>query len=296
MSNSTKPVTCFLSFADSRMAAALTRIEEQAKEMKIFDDIRVYNEFNLDESFRQRWKELMKPGVRGFGYWCWKPYLMSKILKSLPDGSTLLYCDAGCHLNSKGRDRLLYYYRELDKDSLGIKAFPAFCSTISTVESRWTKGDVFDYFNCRNNKSITHSLQLASGHIFCRKSPVVQKFLEDWYQAWEDDFSLIDDSPSKTPNLSGFIENRHDQSIFSILYKLRGGISLPDNETEASDYSRLLEFPFWDLRDKGSAYKDRSILARLQRYLKAKRINTKIKIEVFKEKLSRFSAFRLKRD
>ena len=36
---------------------------------------------------------------------------------------------------------------------------------------------------------------------------------------FNENFHLIDDTPSKAPNFNGFLENRHDQSIFSILCK-----------------------------------------------------------------------------
>ena len=34
------------------------------------------------------------------------------------------------------------------------------------------------------------------------------------------DFSLLDDTPSKSPNLKGFQEHRHDQAIFSLLFEI----------------------------------------------------------------------------
>lgn len=278
------PINCFVSFADSRMRSALSRIAEQAKAMNFFDEIRVYQEDALDESFLETWRSVMKPCIRGFGYWCWKPYVILRTLESLPEGSTLLYCDVGCHFNLEGVNRLRYYYEELENDPLGIKAFPAYSSSIGVQERRWTKGDVFDYFCCRNNKAITETPQLASGHIFCKKSASTVQFMRDWYQAYLDNYSLIDDSESKSPNLSGFIENRHDQSIFSILYKLRGGTPLPDGETEGIDFSTMKAYPIWDMRDKGSKYKDKRFFSRVKRFLKAKRIHLIIKREQIKEK------------
>jgi len=37
---------------------------------------------------------------------------------------------------------------------------------------------------------------------------------------------LVDDSPSVLPNADGFIENRHDQSVFSLLCKMTEGVIL----------------------------------------------------------------------
>jgi hypothetical protein len=45
-------------------------------------------------------------------------------------------------------------------------------------------------------------------------------FIRHWIRVFSEDFSMIDDSSSRSPNLEGFIEHRHDQSIYSILGKL----------------------------------------------------------------------------
>lgn len=77
--------------------------------------------------------------------------------------------------------------------------------------------------------------------------------------------NFIDDSPSVIPNDPNFIENRHDQSIFSLLAKLEG-ISLLSHEenfpyqkivsTERSDWSVLNYMPIQARRDK-SRLRDR---------------------------------------
>jgi hypothetical protein len=50
--------------------------------------------------------------------------------------------------------------------------------------------------------------------------------LLEWLDVFETRFDLIDDSPSKIKNFSEFVENRHDQSVFSILCKINGIVSL----------------------------------------------------------------------
>lgn len=278
MSDSTeKPKIYFISFADSRMAAATTRIAKQAEAMNFFDEIHVMNEADLGEEFRERWKDVMRPGVRGFGYWCWKPYIIRRKLEQLEEGDILLYCDAGCHLNPGGIERLKIYCESLKNDSLGIKAFNAFSGIIDVRERRWTKGDVFEYFSCREQKNITESKQVAATQIILRKCETSINFFNDWLWTIENDFSLIDDSVSKSQNLRGFIEHRHDQSIFSVLYKLRGGVTFSEEETEVSIGKDMSSYPIWDVRDRG--YKDKRFFSRLRRWVKAKILMSKIRIE-----------------
>lgn len=265
----------FISFGDSRMKKAAERIEKQAKDFCFFDEIHILNENHLDKEFRLKWNKVLKPEIRGFGYWCWKPYIIRRLLEKIPDGSLVVYCDIGCHLNPQGLNRLKFYISELENAHLSIKAFPACSFDIDVIEKRWTKGDVFDYFGCRENKSITDTQQLASGHILCLKNQGTLNFMKLWESIWEQNFALIDDTASKSRNFPEFIENRHDQSIFSILYKTHGGIALPDKETDSRDFSTMKEFPFWDLRDKGA--KDTRFFSRLKRYLYSRIIKYKIR-------------------
>lgn len=237
----------FLSFADSRMAKSLQRIACQAKKMNVFDEIYVWDETNLDEDFKNKWKHVLSQDVRGFGYWVWKPYSILKVLKSMPEGSTLLYCDAGSHLNSHGKKRLQRYYNALAEDELGIKAFPVNLLDDSLcLEKRWTKGDVFDHFACRDCEYVSDTAQYEAGTLFIRKCDASVNFIKEWYKIFEDNFSLIDDSESKSANFPDFERGLHDQSVFSVLFKLRGGVGFDKEDTLPYVFSN----PIWTLRDK----------------------------------------------
>ena len=274
----------FISFADTRMSAAIARIAKQAEEMDFFDEIHVMDETSLEQDFSSRWRHIMRSGIRGFGYWCWKPYIILRLLERIPDDSVLLYCDAGCHLNPAGVNRLNDYINELNGDHLGIKAFPSSCSYAEVIERKWTKGDLFDYFGCRHQKKITDSIQVAATQILFRKNEKSVAFVREWYQIFCNHFYLVDDSRSKAPNLTGFIENRHDQSVFSLLYKSRGGSPLPSGETDASNPMRNM-YPFWNMRDRG--YKDTRFLSRFRRLINAYIHLTKVRIAKIKETMNK---------
>ncbi|MBQ2379310.1 MAG: hypothetical protein II295_02850, partial [Akkermansia sp.] len=227
--------------------------------------------------------DVAKVGVRGFGYWCWKPYIILKTLEKMPENGVLLYCDAGCHLNPAGLPRLYDYVDELNHNDLGIKAFYTHFGCIDVRERRWTKGDVFDYFGCRDQKDITDSLQVAATQVFIRKTAASVQFVREWLAAIEADFSLITDDASRGKNLSGFLEHRHDQSLFSVLFKLRGGNAFPAEETEVANSNNRERYPIWDLRDRG--YKDMRFWARVKRWTKGHILLTKIRWEKLKERL-----------
>ena len=236
----------FCSFADSRMSASLQRIKKQALSFNMFKDIYVFDEKDLDFSFKQLNKDKLILGSRGYGYWIWKPYIIQRVLTKLSDGDILVYADAGCHLNIRGKERFSIYFDLLIKNELGLLVF----EQIGLLEKHWTKGDIFDFFNVRDNESITDSYQRAGGIFLIRKNKKIEDVFTLWNHICGEKFFLIDDSPSFSPNFEGFIENRHDQSIISIISKLYNAAVLPSSEIYASDWNTMYNYPIWAKRDK----------------------------------------------
>jgi len=64
--------------------------------------------------------------------------------------------------------------------------------------------------------------------IYIRKCKGSMDLIDKWLDTMVNHFDLVNDSPSKLPNHPAFIENRHDQSVFSLLCKLADG-ALLDN-------------------------------------------------------------------
>ena len=252
----------FLSFANSDLGGKirdpLKRIRRQAEAMCVFGNrIRIWTEADLDADFRSKMKDRLVPGSRGYGYWCWKPQVVLQLLREMKNGDVLLYADAGCHLNPKGVKRLLEY-RELAKQH-GIVAFQARTQNAPPVhfllERMFTKGDLLDYFGVRDNQEVTESGQLGGTVSLFRKDPDSIGLVKKWRQTFFDDFCLCDDSPSKSANLPGYRENRHDQSVFSILGKKTGVFSLSSLEYDpmngGDNWKGMSGFPIWARHDKG---------------------------------------------
>lgn len=208
----------FLSFADSRMSAALERLGRQAEALDFFDEITLFTEHDLSAEFTSRMGRYLTPSCRGFGYWSWKPWVIHHVLQEMEEGDRILYLDAGCHINANGTERFREYVNMLDRDSRGMLVF-----TNGQPEYKWTKGDIFRHFGVsQEDGHITHTQQIAGGHVFLKKNPLTESLIRDWLHVFYDHLHLADNTPSASPNLPGFVENRYDQSIFSILCKLRG--------------------------------------------------------------------------
>ena len=226
-----------VTFGDSRLKEARSRIQKQARKMGVFGDrIRIFDENGLDADFCEKMKEHLILGSRGFGYWCWKPQIILQVLREMPEGDVLLYCDIGCHLNPKGRKRL-EEYRQYALDH-GIVAFQSRAlgetarndlSMHFLPERQWTKMDLLEHFGMADRRDVLDSGQMG-GTIVAAARADTQRFMEEWRACFYEHFEFVDDTPSKMPNSSDFVENRHDQSVFSVLCKKHGVFSLSSGE------------------------------------------------------------------
>ena len=259
------------SFGNLDLYPSAIRLRKQAESFNIFDEILIYHEYNLpyDEKFEKFLRKKLVPS-RGFGYWCWKAFIISKTLESMNDGDILFYTDIGCHLNKEGINKF-YEYLDMVIDN------GALCFELSYIEKIWTKSDLFNYFNMLNDKNITDTPQRVATTFLLLKNESNLNIVNKWLQVYYDDFSLTDDTPSKIPNADTFKEHRHDQSIFSILAKSYNLFTINAGEVENTNK----EFPINALRDKQNIYD---------------KIFLESGIDYFKQKLSWYISSRNKRD
>lgn len=206
---------CLVSFGDSRMTESKERLLQQAVVSGAFDEIYIMDERNLSPNFMNKFQDKLVHGSRGFGYWCWKSAVIKQVMDKMQDGDILLYTDIGCHINPARKQEMQGLINNVKVSKSGILGF-----AIPNIEKHWNKGDLLDYFNVRNRRDITDSNQIRATAFFLRKTAVTKNLIKEWLGVFENHFDLADDTPSKSPNLDGFREHRHDQSIWSILAKL----------------------------------------------------------------------------
>lgn len=237
----------FVSFGGPSVSyhAALQRICGEAKSFNLFTKILGYTDVYLknDTEFWSKHGNFISVNPRGYGYWLWKSYLCKKLLASINDGDIIVYADAGCTMNLQGKPRLLEYIEMCKTHESGIVSFQ-----LTHLEQCWTKNDTSQYLGA--SRAELSSGQLVGGIFILRKCKTVLDIVDKWYETGSK-YNLIDDSPSLAPNDPEFKENRHDQSIWSILRKQHGSIILPD-ETYFLDWNIYgAPFPFWATRKRG---------------------------------------------
>ena len=110
------------------------------------------------------------------------------------------------------------------------------------------KGDVLDYFNVRNRDDIINTNQYIATVFLLKKCPETIELINEWLRiCCQYDYKFIDDSISSSPNHNKFREHRHDQSIFSILRKIKKiGTVLPDETWPIN----IQKWPIWATRKK----------------------------------------------
>jgi hypothetical protein len=200
-----------------------------------------------DTSFWEKHSEFITTHPRGYGHWLWKSYVTKQTLHSLHENDILVYADAGCTINPKGMQRLLEYFDIVNKSQYGILSF----KTVH-LEKRFTKMDTFEYYDTHHDESIFETEQLVGGIYVIRKCQHTVDLVNKWYDGCCN-YNLIDDSPSAIPNHPSFYENRHDQSIFSVIRKKYGTEMTEFDETyfDNSDwYGEGIRYPFWATRLK----------------------------------------------
>lgn len=256
------PKIYLCTFGNLNLSTAAYRYYHQALNMGIFEHIFIYNECNLDLDFVREFgarfcdevdlaqfkncmwggglstdsfsggrndpffmgAKLVKP-TRGFGYWCWKPQVLLQSLRQINENDILIYADLGCEFDAQGRQTLMELLQKLESsDMIGF--------SLGTLERQYTKGDVFAYFGVENNPKFTESNQICGGIIFMKKSAKTLQVVNKWLDIFKNHYNLVDDSPSTSQNLQGFIQNRHDQSIWSILNKKYGFTNFPLETSE----------------------------------------------------------------
>lgn len=193
----------------------ISRFEKSARDSKLFDSCYVVKNI-ADPMFVELYKFLGSDyfSSRGFGFWAWKPYIISNYIKKISKDDVLVYADIGCEFSKNGYGRLCSYIK-----MLSFQHILAYSTCNSYPEYCWTKASVIKSIKPNRRHLLTE--QIAATVVFFDNSDYSHKFLADWnHYCCERKGYLLDDNLSATEH-KNFIENRHDQSIFSLLYKIR---------------------------------------------------------------------------
>ena len=219
----------FFSYGDDNYRNSKIRIEQEAKNSRMFDHIKIYGREHIDIEFLSKTKPYIDM-PRGGGYWLWKPFLIKKTFDMMNEGDYCVYADAGCTINPNGKDRLHYYFQLMDKEDTGIFRF----FFRGTKELTSTSHKVFEFFGVDKDINFMSSDHLMATVMIFKKCKNSIEFVDKYYDIAISNPDLFSDKYDDYVVNNEFKNHRHDQSISSCLVKL-GKFTTISDETYSPD-------------------------------------------------------------
>lgn len=233
----------FITYGDEQYARSKARICKEAAKTKWFRSVKGYGKKDLTPAFRKTFKSVLSMR-RGGGYWIWKYDIILQRLSTMKDGEILVYLDSGCTVNIKGEQRFSEYI-EMLKSSKASKNIISF-QMEGAPEKCWTTKEIFQSFSIPEGHPIRDSGQFVGGILIMRKCDDVMRMFINCLQLLQSNPLIITDVYNQKGQSKQFRDNRHDQSISSVMRKKRqNSIVIPD-ETWFLDFSSesALKVPF----------------------------------------------------
>lgn len=229
-SNTNNRKISFITYGNDAFKQSKERIVNEAKDMGCFNGkIKAYGPDDLSKEFVDKVAAVISM-PRGGGYWIWKPYIIYDMLNQLNDNDILVYADSGCSLQKSAINRFNEYINMISPETeysvLGMRLRAhnrdGSLKNISLKQKIWTTNKIFEYFHINSDSDIANKEQIIAGVIVCRKSPDSLAIFKKWLNVAEKQPDLFSDKYneiSKKQN-NEFRENRHDQSIYSIILQI----------------------------------------------------------------------------
>jgi hypothetical protein len=222
------------------------RFHYQALNLNIFNSISIFSELDCFEYSKELLDhKLFMETTKAYGFWIWKSFLISDLMKNIPNNDIVCYIDIGCTFNPQGLERMNEYVTMVnDNNSL--------CFELPHLEKEYTKKDTYDRI-FPNEESHFHTGQRCATGYFLKNNQSNRLIMDEFKSiSVENNYHYIDDSESISLNYKSFKDShRFDQSIFSLLSKKYNFYCIPDEtywhpnwEVNGRDY------PIWATRLK----------------------------------------------
>lgn len=221
----------FITYGDDNFKKSKARILKEAEEFGEFTTITGYGPEDLDNNFKKKYKDILKE-KRGGGYWIWRPYILNKKFQEIEDDDIIIFLDAGCTINHKGKNKFYEYinmFNNTDNGIISIQYNNGDEEHPHLEEKYWSTNEIFKYFNIEFDNKIINSCQYLGGVLILKKNKHSRLFIDTFLKVLEDNPYLFTDKYNNN-QLPEFIDNRHDQSISSIIRKRIDSIVLNSSE------------------------------------------------------------------
>ena len=233
----------FITYHNSNYYIQSKHLTNLVKQGGHFDKVINFNKSMLDSNFKEKFNEILKL-KKGGGYWIWKINIIEQVMKELNEGDILVYSDAGSTYNNLGSKRLNEYFSILNSSNSGNLRFK-----LKFIEREWTTQEIFEYFKIDLNSEFALSNQMVGGHLLFKKNKNSLKIINEFNNLINFNPKLITDFYN-TNQSKYFKNNRHDQSIWSLLSKIYGCEILEDETFFELDSPQQFKYPFLAVRNR----------------------------------------------
>lgn len=216
-----------VSYASQSFRKAGERIAKEATEFGRFSNVTIYKPEDISVVFNGYFKRVISK-KRGAGYWIWKIFVIRDAIERIQDGDYVMYVDAGSTIVKEYIDRFHMYMIMLERSKSGVLV----TSTRVYKESQYNSGRLLEMFGILDSPEILSTAQFWSGFMILRKQQSVLDVLDKFLQIIFTDMWIITDAYGSDKSKVDFREHRHDQSIFSLLFKCFGCVVVNDYFTK----------------------------------------------------------------
>ena len=198
----------FITYGDVGFERAKAKIMKEAKDTGVFDETYSFGREDLSQ-------ELLFSDIinikRGGGLWSWKPDVILSTMCRTHNGDVIVYCDAGCTLSPSNEWKR--YWQKLNQ-------YDIIAQRIYQRTDHWTRKEIIDYF--KENGTSWLKLYQFQATVIIVNSEFTRHFVREWRDLMisHPQFAMDVSQEELLNQLPGFIENRHDQAIYSaLIYK-----------------------------------------------------------------------------
>lgn len=232
-----------ISYASGPFSLRKELLTTEAQQSGYFSKFTCYTPDDIPNYFKEQHKEIWS--IRG-GYWCWKPFIILRELRKIPDDHYLIYVDAGCSFISTeaARKRFAEYIDMLKNDPIGLLGFKI---GDCYADQNYTNEATREYFSKRFGRTIDYSGgHVVGGIVLLKKTRHTLSLFEELITILSEDDKLYTDIYTKPHE-----QHRHDQSVYSLLIKYRGYTNLilaDETFWKPFDCAESLKVPIWATR------------------------------------------------
>lgn len=242
----------FITYGTKNFRIAKSHLISVAKESGLFEKVIGFNQNSLSNEFINKYKNILT-SPRGAGYWIWKHEIINSVLENINEGDLVVYSDSGSSFNYFAKNRFNEYIDMLNESNYGN--FRIECESIHK-ENDWTTAELFNYFDINFDSDIAKDTQLEATHMIFKKNEHTENYINEYKKLLNFDPYLITDKYNLDGQIDSFKENRHDQSIFSLLSKIYGGVTIKNETHFTEEKDAQVNYPFLAVRKHGHGLKD----------------------------------------